>query len=123
MKKALVISKDESIKGTIKSTNYVAQELSGVEVFVVQSYEEAENSIKEKMPELIICDVDIDNEYDGLNIINRIYLKYKISTILIANSTNSQVLEHTQGIKLVGFITKPILIKQLKINLKFSLNA
>lgn len=123
MKEILLISKDHTAKGSIKLVKMASKNLGAKVIGVAGTYEEAITQIKKLSPSLIICDVDIEQDFDGIEIMHKITKKHIIPVILIATSTDSQILQQAQGIDIIGFIVKPFVVEQLEITMEVSLNT
>lgn len=122
MKNILIISKDDDSQGSIASVRQISENLNTTITGCAQTFHQAMTLIKKNMPELIVCDVEIDEEFDGVEIAQQIRKKFPIGVVFIAENPNRQIMEKAQGIPIAGFLTKPFAMDQLRVTLKLSLN-
>lgn len=122
MKKILIISKDENSGGSIETINHMVMSLNLKILGIVGDYATAITYIEQDLPDLIVCDVTLNKDYDGLDILKKISKKYPIASILITKGVNTNFMKQAQGIKVVGYLTKPFVFSQVKITLQLSLD-
>jgi two-component system, response regulator PdtaR len=105
MKKILIVE-DE----TIISFGYRLQlEQMGLEVMAsVRSSEEAEAAIAEEFPDVIIMDVYIKGEKNGLQLAREIHAKREVPIIFLTASTKPEVVEGIRGLPGCHYLLKPI---------------
>lgn len=123
MKKILIISKDQEIQGSIASIHQLSRDLKVKVIGVAEDHLQTLSYIKKTIPDLIVCDISLHQEFDGMELMRRIAQKYPIATLFIANVSHPSIMDKAQGIHVVGHLTKPLMMEQLKITLKLSLNA
>lgn len=123
MKKILIISKDQEIQGSIASIHQLSSDLKAKVIGVAEDYPQTLSYIKKTIPDLIVCDTSLYQELDGIALMRRIAQKYPIATLFVADVSYSSIMEKAQDIPVVGYSTKPLMMEQLKITLKLSLNA
>ena len=122
MKNILIISKDDDTQGSIAAVHQSSQNLNTKITGCAQNFSGAMALIKKTMPELIVCDVGIDDEFDGIEIAQQIRQRFPVAVIFIAENASRKIMEKAQGIPIAGFLTKPFAMDQLRITLKLSLN-
>ncbi|OJJ18711.1 hypothetical protein BKI52_24210 [marine bacterium AO1-C] len=90
---------------------------------IAHNYQQALDFFRKSPPNLIICDFIEGKQWDGIAIVKKISEHYLIPVILIAEEANTIILEKARGTTLVGFVTKPLPLRQLEINIELALNA
>jgi len=123
MKKILIISTDDEDGGSIETFNQIAPKLNLKVLGIVEDFATAMTYIKQTIPDLIICDVTLNEKYDSLEVLRKISAKFPIASILVTNDSNNDFVKHTQGIQIIGHLTKPLLLSQVKITVKVSLSS
>jgi len=117
----LIISKENSKENTVFPISTLAKKLGLVVEGIAHNYQQALNFFKKSPPHLIICDA-ADKRWDGIVIIKKISAHYLVPVILIAEEANALLLEKAKGANLVGFVTTPIPLRQLEINIELALS-
>ncbi|OJJ16391.1 hypothetical protein BKI52_34445 [marine bacterium AO1-C] len=123
MKKILIISTDRQKGGSITTFNHIAQQLNLTVLGIAEDFATISAYIQKTIPDLIICDVSLNDDYDGLEILRQISTKYPIASILVSSWPNTSYPDETQGIQVVGYLTKPFVPNQVKITIKVSLGS
>ncbi|MBL7984229.1 MAG: response regulator [Flavobacteriales bacterium] len=105
MKKVLIIE-DEAII----SFGYRLQlEQMGLEVMgSARSSDEAETLLESERPDVIIMDVYLKGEVNGLELAQRIHAKDPIPIIFLTASTKPEIIEGIRKLKGCHYLTKPI---------------
>ncbi len=105
MKRILIIE-DE----TIISFSYRLQlERMGFDVIgTVRSSEEAEQMLRTETPDLIIMDIYLKGEKNGLELAQEIHEKSPVPILFLTASTKSDVISQIHGLKDCQYLSKPI---------------
>lgn len=122
MKKILIISKDESSGGSIDTFNQIAQTMNLEVLGIAGDYHTSVSYIRKVNPDLIICDVSLSETLDGVTTLQKVHKKHPIASILVSRNVDSSYLDNTQGMFIVGHLTKPFSLNQVNITLKLSLS-
>lgn len=80
----------------------------GHEVFAtVDNSEDALESIRDEQPDLILMDVNIEGEYDGIELADLIHEKYLIPVLFISSLEDERTFKRISRTNPVGFLIKP----------------
>ncbi len=105
MKKILIIE-DEAI---ISFGYKLQMEQLGLEVMgTARSSEEAEALMEQERPDVIIMDVYIKGELNGLQLAQRIHRTDPIPIIFLTASNKPEIVEGIRGLKGCHYLLKPI---------------
>lgn len=77
--------------------------------------------LEEKTPDLILMDIHIDGEIDGVDLAHKINQSYKIPLIYVTSNTDKATIERVKITEPAGFIVKPYTIKDLETNIEIAL--
>lgn len=117
-KKVLIVEDEFSIALDIKIS---LEKLDYVIVGIASNYKEAMKYSVETMPDIVIMDINISGDKNGIEAAEDIYAKYKIPIVfLTANGDDATFKEALQS-KPFGFILKPFNIKELSFTLQIAL--
>lgn len=119
----LIISKENSKENSKPLITTLAKKIGATVDGIAHSYHQALDFFKKSPPHLIICDATKDKWWDGVAIVKKLSEHYLVPVILIAEEANAQILERAKGSALVGFVTKPIPLRQLEINMELALST
>ncbi len=120
MKKArILIVEDEGITGSyIEST---LEEL-GYEVISIEfSAEEALQKVEQETPDLVLMDVKLQGEMDGIEAAGHIRSTYNIPVIYLTAHSNKDILDRAKLTESFGYIIKPFEKKELYSNIEMAL--
>jgi CheY-like chemotaxis protein len=116
MSSKILIVEDESIialdiKNTLQRTGFKV-------ISVCASGEEALSKLDEQLPDLILMDITLRGEMDGVTTSEIIYEKYKIPIIFVSGLNDPETLNRRNKNKSAGLVIKPfdrdILINKIK---------
>ncbi len=94
----------------------------GHEVFaVVDNSDDALKNLNEEQPDLILMDVRIEGEYDGIELADIILQKWEIPVLFITSNHDDSTFRRISRIASEGMITKPFTDIQLKRSIEFIL--
>jgi two-component system response regulator LytT len=91
----------EYIKDVLLSLNFKLLNLA-------HTKEEAFHEIKLFKPDLVLLDIRMENELDGIEIAQEINSNFKIPFIFITAHSDKEIIEKALNTMLSGYITKPI---------------
>jgi DNA-binding NarL/FixJ family response regulator len=112
--KRIVVVEDEiivakSIEGILKNNGY---SVTGV----ATSYEKAKLILKTSIPDLILCDINLNYEKTGIDLMEEVNLKYNIPFIFISANNSSDMIKAAVNTRPLNYITKPFNEKQLLVS-------
>ncbi|PWR75372.1 response regulator [Methanospirillum stamsii] len=84
---------------------------------------EALARIDKLMPTLILMDINLPGEMDGIETADEINKKYKIPIVYISSILDTDVMERAKKTKPRGYIVKPFTDNQLKATIEMALQG
>ncbi len=107
----ILVVEDEAIialdiSQTLKNFGFVVDELAS-------DTDEAIYYIKKYNPDLVLMDIKLKGDKDGISIVETIQEKYDIPVIYLTSHTDMGTLKRAQKTKPYGYVTKPIDDQQL----------
>ena len=111
-KKKIVIVEDEVLLST-----WLKMQLEDEGFFVCGSFttgEEAVEFVQNTQPDLILMDINLVGEIDGIEAVERIKEKSKIPIIFMTGYEETEIYERAQKTKPIAYLTKPVEIWDLK---------
>ncbi|MCK4312778.1 MAG: response regulator, partial [Candidatus Cloacimonetes bacterium] len=104
----------EDIKRTLVNYNY--------EVCSILSYgEEAVIEVKELLPDLILMDIMLDGEMDGIEAAKKIYKEFGIPVIFLTAYANEKILKKAAQSTPFGYLIKPFEDRDLRASIEMAL--
>lgn len=94
----LIIATD--LKDILQGANYEV-------VDMCKSYEAALKSLEANMPDILLLDIQIRGEKDGVDLANEIHQNYKIPFVYISSHTDRATLDRAKETLPYGFLVKP----------------
>ncbi|MGV8075245.1 MAG: response regulator [Syntrophobacteraceae bacterium] len=85
------------------------------------SGEEAIELIERQKPDLVLVDIHLKGEMDGIELAERIILNHGIPVVYITAYSDRDVLERAKITDPSGYIVKPVRNNQLKVNIELAL--
>src|SRR4030067_2170280 len=79
--------------------------------------EEAVRKAQEERPDLILMDIVLKGEMDGIEVAERIALQFDIPVIFLTAYTNHEYIERAKQTKPFGYLVKPFNEKELYTNI------
>jgi len=92
-------------------------EITGIE----DNAEDAINRIFENKPDLILLDINLEGDTDGIMLAQDINNKFKIPFIFLTSNADTQTINRVKRTKPAGFILKPFSEKDLQSNIEIVL--
>jgi DNA-binding NarL/FixJ family response regulator len=113
--KKIFIIEDEiivakSIESILKNNGYAVPGIA-------TSYKEAKELIIISDPDLILCDINLNEDKSGIDIMKELDFKYNIPFIFVTAYDSIEVVKAAMGTQPVNYITKPFNEKQLLVSL------
>ena len=87
---------------------------------VVSSGEEAVNKVKENNPDLILMDINLCGEMDGIEAASKIHAFSDIPVIYLTEYPDEKTLERTKITETYAYIVKPFKERELQINIEIA---
>jgi PAS domain S-box-containing protein len=117
--KILIVEDQKIISTNIKLLlKYNQYNISGV----VETADDAFRSIKETIPDLIIMDITLPGDMDGIDIANRIYQRWDIPVIFLTAHKDEKTRKRAQVFNAYGYINKDVQINMvLPVTVEFAL--
>ena len=87
----------------------------GYEVFdYVTTGEEAFKITKEKKPDIVLLDISLSGDIDGIDAASRIKENFNVPIVFMTGYTESDIFERAQKVKPLAFLEKPVEIHTLR---------
>lgn len=119
-KAKILIVEDDSMLCTVFEMflEELGYELSGT----VASGEDALIHLENKQPNLILMDIHLQGEIDGIETAKQILKKYNIPIIYISGDSDVKTAIRAVLKNTYGFMTKPVYKDSLELNIEFALH-
>lgn len=88
---------------------------------VVSSGEKAISTAKDISPDLVLMDIVLQGEMDGIEAAKQIRLSYDIPVVYLTSYSDEQILERAKITEPYGYIIKPFRERELHINIEIAL--
>ncbi|UCD14548.1 MAG: PAS domain S-box protein, partial [Thermoplasmatales archaeon] len=108
----LVVAKN--IQNRLESLGYSVPAL-------VSSGEEAVKKVAEIQPDLVLMDIKLEGDMDGVETANQIWHRFNIPVIYLTAYGDDQTLQRAKITEPYGYILKPIEVKELHSNIEMAL--
>lgn len=104
----------EDIRRTLQSLGYNVP-------YVVSSGEEAIKKVKENSPDLVLMDIMLKGEMDGIEAAGQIRSHFNIPVVYLTAYSDDKILERAKITEPFGYIIKPFKERELQINIEIAL--
>ena len=104
----------EEIKMVLQSFEYTVTSMSS-------SGEEAIQNAEKDKPDLVLMDIVLEGEMDGIQAANEIRSRFNIPIIYLTAYADEKILERAKITKPFGYIVKPFINEDLKIAIEIAL--
>jgi len=118
-KAKIMIVEDEWIAA--EDTQYKLQDLGYIVSALASTGNEAIQKAKEDKPDLILTDIVIEGEMDGIEVAQQIYSCFDIPFIYLTAYADDKILERIKITEPYGYIVKPFTNEDLKIAIELAL--
>ena len=85
---------------------------------IVSSKAQAITKVTEMRPDLVLIDMDVEREMDGVDIAQEIYNRFDIPVIYLTNYVNENLLEKVKTTRAFGHVFKPYGTDQLHLSIE-----
>jgi len=117
-KSILIVEDEKSVAETLKNNiNFLGYNVAGV----TSSGKEAIKLSDVKRPDLVLMDISLESEIDGIDSAKVIGTSTDIPIIFISGLTDEATLERVISSESYGFIVKPYDINELKVAIEFAI--
>ncbi|RXJ96112.1 hypothetical protein CRV00_02705 [Malaciobacter molluscorum] len=120
LKKRILLVEDESL--IAKELKYALDLNEFNVVKITKSHNETMQVLQKTNIELILMDINIQGQIDGIQSCDIIYYKYKIPIIFMSGHSDNETLELIKQSKALGYILKPFKYEQLYMQIYFVFN-
>ena len=86
----------------------------------VFSAEEALEKVEEKRPDLVLMDINLRGQKDGIEAAGHIYTQFNIPVVYLSANTDHKTVKRAKETGPFGFITKPFDNEQLKMSVEIA---
>jgi len=119
-KRKILIVEDESItaediKEKLKSSGYKV-------IGIASSYNKVLELIDNNMPDLVLMDIKIKGDKDGIETANYVHRHYDIPIIFLTAFSDKELVEKAKTTEPYGYIIKPFTQEDLYSNIEIALN-
>ena len=109
--KILIVEDEAIIALDIQTT---LQDLGYLVPAVVSSGEESIEKASEIHPDLVLMDIKLSGDMDGISAAEQIYSRFRIPVVYLTAFPDEKTLEATKGITFFGYVSKPFDERVLK---------
>jgi DNA-binding NarL/FixJ family response regulator len=96
-------------------------EEEGFKTLVVHSFLEGIKQLKQFKPHLVICDINLGANENGIDFAKQVNINYpQIEIIFVTAFTSNQILEEAQGTEPFNYIVKPWNDEQIKVTINIA---
>ncbi len=118
-KKILIVEDEFSIALDIKLS---LEEIGYIVIGIAHNNAEAIKYTLENKPDLIIMDINIAGEKDGIEMANDIYKNHKIPVVFLTGNGDNDTFKKALATKPFSFLLKPFNSKELSYTIQIALN-
>lgn len=118
-KAKVLIVEDDSMLCTV--FEMFLDELGYTQCGTVASGEEAIKHCESNLPDLILMDIHLDGDIDGIETSKVILEKHNIPVIYISGDSDVSTVQRAVLSNTYGFMTKPVYKNSLELNIEFAL--
>jgi len=119
MKSILIVEDERVIAASIKN---ILRHLGYKDNYIAESAVEAIRTIEEKHPDLILADIVLQGEINGIELAKQIKTQYGLPVIFLTSYSDEKTVSDAKLSEPYGFITKPFKIEELKITLEIAIH-
>ncbi len=115
MKKILIIEDEivvaKGIEQTLKHNGYQVLEIA-------TKFTDGKNALKTCIPDLILCDINLNESQNGIDLMKEVNLKLNIPFVFISAYSSNKILQEAQQTNPINYITKPFSERQLLVTVE-----
>lgn len=119
VKKKILVVEDESIvaEHIRRSLQNMGYSVSSV----ASSGEKAIKEVEEKVPDLVLMDIVLQGDMDGIETANQIRSRFNIPVVYLTAYSDEKILERAKITEPFGYVIKPFNERELRINIEMAL--
>ncbi|MBU3968060.1 MAG: response regulator [Euryarchaeota archaeon] len=119
IKKQILVVEDESIvaEHIRRSLQNMGYSVSSV----ASSGEKAIKEVEEKVPDLVLMDIVLQGDMDGIETANQIRSRFNIPVVYLTAYSDEKILERAKITEPFGYVIKPFNERELRINIEMAL--
>ena len=119
MAKVLIVEDESIVAFDIK---HIVRRLGHTVVGISATGSGALEAAEETRPDLVLMDIQLKGEMDGIETAARIHDKYRIPVVYLTASTDEETLHRSKRTEPFGYILKPIEERELRNGVEMALN-
>ncbi len=119
VKNQILVVEDESIVAEHIRRNL--QKMGYSVSSVVSSGEKAIKELEEKVPDLVLMDIVLQGEMDGIETAKQIRSRFNIPVVYLTAYSDEKILERAKITEPFGYVIKPFNERELRINIEIAL--
>jgi len=119
MKKTILIVEDDHVTALLMKRFCI--ELGNTAVDIISNGEEAISSVNTLNPHVVLMDITLEGEIDGIEAADRIYRHSNVPVIFITTSADDQTVTRAMSSNPFGYIIKPFTKKDIKTAIEMAL--
>ncbi len=117
MKSILIVEDEKVIAASIKN---ILRHLGYKDNYIAASGSKAIKIIEEKHPDLVLADIVLEGEINGIELAKQVKSEYRLPVIFLTSYSDEKTVSDAKLSEPYGFITKPFKIEELKITLEIA---
>ncbi len=118
--RSILIVEDENI--IAKSIRSVLRRLGYTTAFIAKSAKQALRILKKETVDIVLCDIVIEGEKNGIELAQLIKNTYNIPVVFLSAHSNEEIVDQAKRSQPYGYITKPFKLNELRIALDIALH-
>jgi|GEM_PF-2379939 len=118
--KSILIVEDDFVLA--QNTKYILLTVGYKQISIARNSKEALHYLKKSIPSVILMDINLGEEIDGISLATTINSQYSIPHIFLISNFDSSKIERISTITAFSYIQKPIDAQELKINIEILLH-
>jgi len=118
--KQILIVEDERLIAL--NHKLILKDLGFVNTIIVSNGEEAIEYVKNKKPDLILMDINLENKMDGVDVATQIFSKYRIPIIFVTAYSDSKLIDRAKKAGSFGYMIKPFNKEELNAMIEMALD-
>jgi len=118
--KQILIVEDERLIAL--NHKLILKDLGFVNAIIVSNGEEAMEYVKNKKPDLILMDINLENKMDGVDVATQIFSKYRIPIIFVTAYSDSKLIDRAKKAGSYGYMIKPFNKEELNAMIEMALD-
>lgn len=89
---------------------------------LARSYKDAMAKVEETAPDLVLMDIQLEGNIDGIETANQIRAKFDTPVIYLSAYSDAQTLERAKSTEPYGYVLKPVSDRELRIAIEIALH-